>query len=854
MDPTVVLKLVREQKRQINDTFNTTQQQKHQLTSPSSSSSSSSNSNSPNPPIFQTPPPPPPLQRNQRLQQSSPNLTAFNLVAGQAYLKTQHFNSPILNKNQMYYYNTNPTAAKNSELEYLISQNNNPVKSAYAPSSQLNYLPNKNLINQDNYYNIQPRLTPPSLVDASLSRSASVKSVASDSGLGSSSPMSDCSDYNPGKTEMSLKNFKTPQSSPQTFHHQIMKRRKNSYEESIYLQQQQGASQPKQLIKSNSDVNLINEQFNLNSNANSSNTSINNNISNLNSNNNNNNNNKINYQIHNHQQSQQNNHAQQPKSINQNSAFSSTSSSSSHHNHQFHPQPHATSQYCDKECCSHLSKLNSHPATTAHYCDCKECNELVYMTNKPRKPYCDCPQCNAAIAKETKQNLPLLVTPTPIMPNPSVNRFMISSNSSFSPIGHTNPPSPHYLPYPPNTKQKNFPIRKDIPYRQPIPNPYSLPSNQAYCPCADCLKSNFMHTTPRHLSKHPGQVSLTSNPVQLASEYPDLNNNSQNIIKQKNTFYSEDANDLNKFKRKLDEPQMHLQQQLKENEMLEGQINYKKNRLINYANDTYLYQQQQQQQSSHVYPPKVVQPLVRQTSNLNLSKPTDDDLELGEVVSIEKLAKNTESECDPPVTIPKKLLPIVTTRIHDWLERSVEFSHRISLKTSIPMEKIFSLLIGAWPKLLLVYMMENSFDFYVTKDTNTAQYETNSSANINLPKEKDADQLHNIIKKGNEFSLDTQEYDLLREIILFNEGGDELIYSKPCYEARKLLQEKLVDSSNKEFGHIFAFLPSIYSIKTGIIENLFCKSLNNSKTVYEFLNKKLKDILVEQEEKTDIVK
>jgi hypothetical protein len=144
------------------------------------------------------------------------------------------------------------------------------------------------------------------------------------------------------------------------------------------------------------------------------------------------------------------------------------------------------------------------------------------------------------------------------------------------------------------------------------------------------------------------------------------------------------------------------------------------------------------------------------------------------------------AEEDIPVTISKKILPMVTPRILDWLEKSVDFINKLSVKSNIDLKKLFDLLTRAWPKLLIVYMIENSFDFFVTPDHNKMikivadlqQQDTNSDedkknlkhAADKLPKEKDAQQILNIISKGNSFNLKTKDYDDLREIVLFKEG------------------------------------------------------------------------------------
>ena len=106
-------------------------------------------------------------------------------------------------------------------------------------------------------------------------------------------------------------------------------------------------------------------------------------------------------------------------------------------------------------------------------------------------------------------------------------------------------------------------------------------------------------------------------------------------------------------------------------------------------------------------------------------------------------------------------------------------------KTNLSYNNIFLLLNKAWPRLLSVYMIENSFNFSVTKNKQNV-----SLANVDdnfeqtklyviiskLPKEKDAIQLHNIINKGNNFNLNSHQFEQLREVIFFKEGFYLIIY------------------------------------------------------------------------------
>lgn len=189
-------------------------------------------------------------------------------------------------------------------------------------------------------------------------------------------------------------------------------------------------------------------------------------------------------------------------------------------------------------------------------------------------------------------------------------------------------------------------------------------------------------------------------------------------------------------------------------------------------------------------------PTAKGTSIVCLSADETNDFELGEVVQMDKLknatnveilhnesllkTSDTPTDRDIPVTVSKKMLPIVMPKILDWLDKCVEFTFRIKSRTKINFNSIMDLLNKAWPRLLLVYMIENSFDFCVTKDinhqTNNSNSESSTDLNNNsqsvneLPREKDANQLHSIISKGYGFNLNSQEFDLLRELILFREG------------------------------------------------------------------------------------
>ncbi len=146
-------------------------------------------------------------------------------------------------------------------------------------------------------------------------------------------------------------------------------------------------------------------------------------------------------------------------------------------------------------------------------------------------------------------------------------------------------------------------------------------------------------------------------------------------------------------------------------------------------------------------------------------------------------------EQEEPVILSKKIVPFVRPRIVDWLEKCAEFSFKISLKTNVnDRDLVFDLLRRAWPRLLLTYMIENSFEFCVSKDysgqasfVNEQQESSGTSINhssvnstncidTSLPRERHAIELRDLISVGCSFGLNTQEHDQLREFVLFKEG------------------------------------------------------------------------------------
>jgi len=185
------------------------------------------------------------------------------------------------------------------------------------------------------------------------------------------------------------------------------------------------------------------------------------------------------------------------------------------------------------------------------------------------------------------------------------------------------------------------------------------------------------------------------------------------------------------------------------------------------------------------------------------------------------------------VTISKKMLPMVSAKINDWLDRCAEFAFAMmnvyaGRIDTVVIERLAAL---AWPRLLLIYMMEHSFDFCVTR-SHSPNHEANRREALAMPRNRDATHLLQLISKGFALGLSAEAYQYLREIILFKEakdGGDNKCHMA-CQEAHRKLRLMLPDQ--KTLFKLLLFLPSIYNVNTEIVKNLFCRSFDFESSIF----------------------
>ena len=372
-----------------------------------------------------------------------------------------------------------------------------------------------------------------------------------------------------------------------------------------------------------------------------------------------------------------------------------------------------------------------------------------------------------------------------------------------------------------------IPIKPKLPYMlQPQQQQISKPVSDPHANYVEMIRNHTSHINNNNNNNNNGNSNtinnntttttstLSSNAVMLTHEYDEFMNNGLHITKLKNTFYNGGGSDNNNESKKeeTERPSSSPSVVGKRKHSVESSSpsmlnsnNIDLNNSPSNQNDnsakrvaTMNYLMQQLNNNENEFKAKRISPALS-TSSTNISKiqtieDNDNDIELGEVIQLSNSTKddspppNKKSLLneDEPVTLSKKIIPFVRPRIIDWLEKCVEIAFKLTKKSNLSNETGLDLLKKSWPRLLLTYMIENSFEFCVTKDYNynnnnnnessnnessTSSGNNNNSNNNDLPKEKHANELNNIISSGSSFQLNLEELDKLREFILLSEGN-----------------------------------------------------------------------------------
>ncbi|CAF0846577.1 unnamed protein product [Rotaria sp. Silwood1] len=195
------------------------------------------------------------------------------------------------------------------------------------------------------------------------------------------------------------------------------------------------------------------------------------------------------------------------------------------------------------------------------------------------------------------------------------------------------------------------------------------------------------------------------------------------------------------------------------------------------------------------------------------------------------------------VCIPKKLMPVIGARINDWLERNVHFTLSLPvIQETIDNDRDkFLLLSRIWHRLLIISMIENSFEIYVTKDLQITN-DLTSTTITHLPTENDVKQIESLISRGKTLEIDEIGFNLIREVIIYKEGKTlfENSSADSFEKAECQAQARLTAwcSSRVKYSKIVFFLCNIYQVKEDIFERLFCAgSMHQSTPIHTYLER-----------------
>ena len=132
------------------------------------------------------------------------------------------------------------------------------------------------------------------------------------------------------------------------------------------------------------------------------------------------------------------------------------------------------------------------------------------------------------------------------------------------------------------------------------------------------------------------------------------------------------------------------------------------------------------------------------------------------------------------VTIAKKTLLPISARISDWLVKTVQFCKTLPEFNNLSHNDKFTMVLHAWPRILLLFMAETNFQFAVTpvmaeSVNEEGDKDLKSAAGGQRPLSETptmsaVEKVQAFIRKCQSLNLDAQEYSLLKSATLFNTG------------------------------------------------------------------------------------
>ncbi|OWF56031.1 nuclear receptor subfamily 5 group A member 2-like [Mizuhopecten yessoensis] len=214
--------------------------------------------------------------------------------------------------------------------------------------------------------------------------------------------------------------------------------------------------------------------------------------------------------------------------------------------------------------------------------------------------------------------------------------------------------------------------------------------------------------------------------------------------------------------------------------------------------------------------------------------------------SITAISSNTR------VTLAKKNMLPVSSRVSDWLVKIVQFSKSIPEFQNLSHNDKVTLILNSWTRLLLLYMSESNFQFAVTPKHNygSSEEETPSSTpSPDTPTMKSVESVQNFVKKCQNMNLDQKEYAFLRMAVLFNAGYVGLDRPDMVDQLNSLIQQLLQEhvrlvrpTDVMHYSRLLLLLPALYGINCKMIENLFCGHINGNMDMEVLLKEMIQNL------------
>ncbi|XP_060071297.1 protein dissatisfaction-like [Ylistrum balloti] len=237
-------------------------------------------------------------------------------------------------------------------------------------------------------------------------------------------------------------------------------------------------------------------------------------------------------------------------------------------------------------------------------------------------------------------------------------------------------------------------------------------------------------------------------------------------------------------------------------------------------------------------------------------------LSIGKNLEMDERCPNSSMEFDSSattaissntrVTLAKKNMLPVSSRVSDWLVKIVQFSKSIPEFQNLSHNDKVTLILNSWTRLLLLYMSESNFQFAVTPTHSGRTPEEDSLSSTptpDTPTMKSVESVQNFVKKCQNMNLDQKEYAFLRMAVLFNAGYVGLDRPSMVDQLNSLIQQLLQEhvrlvrpTDVMHYSRLLLLLPALYGINCKMIENLFCGHINGNMDMEVLLKEMIQNL------------